>query len=215
MSHQKISPDKAAKRTCSRGLLLLGGSALLFGIATGGALAQPKAPDTPAKPAEKAAPKAMTQDPTALASLASFLRDYDHALAAGNRQFLTAHTVFPLPFAQGSYDMEAKAKEGKLASVAELLKARQTLRWPQALVPKNADDLTHLQRGVQKCDDKKSPDVPDFTQGGPAIELHGDEATLTYLNEPCESETHVVTLTFVRSGQTWRLRERAVRMGTS
>jgi hypothetical protein len=156
----------------------------------------------------------MSTDPATLTQLSTFLRDYHHALATGNRAFLAEHTVFPLPFAEAVYDMEAKARPGKLGSVAQLLKARQRLRWPESLVPKGPEDLPQLRRGAEKCSDK-APDVPDFGQGAPAIEIRGDQATLTYLASPCESETHMVTLHFAKTGQTWRLRERSVRVGTS
>lgn len=163
----------------------------------------------------------MHADPATLAQLASFLRDYHRAVATDDRAFLTEHTTFPLPFAEAVYDMEAKARHGKIGSVDELLKVKEQLLWPEVLLPKEAADFARLKRGAQKCKDK-SPEVPDWSQGEPAFELRADEATLTYLSNPCESETHVATLHFARtgqvsaqgSGQTWRLRERTVRMGT-
>ena len=156
----------------------------------------------------------MNADPAALAQLASFLRDYHHAVTADDRAFLTEHTVLPLPYAEGVYDMEAKARQSKVSSAEELLKHKEELLWPEVLLPKEAADFSHLKRGAQKCKDPKSPDVPDWTQGEHAFDVHGDEASLTYLSNPCESETHMVTLHFARSGQVWRLRERTVRMGT-
>jgi hypothetical protein len=191
----------------------LGSAALLACPAARAAAEAPPSAAAPASTAGKAAGSAMSTDPSVLTHLLSFLREYNHALAAGNRSFLAEHTVFPLPFAEGVYDMEAKAKERKLATIGDLMKVRQQLRWPQVLVPKTPEDLGRLKRGVQKCDDKKAPDVPDFSKGELAYAVKGDEATLTYLAEPCESETHVVTLTFVRSGASFKLRERAVRMG--
>lgn len=157
----------------------------------------------------------MDNDPTLAAQFTTFLGEYSRALAVGNRQFLTDHTHFPLPFAEANYDMEAKAHSGKLSSVAALLKARQRLRWPAVLVPKTPEDLGRLRRGGEKCSDAKAPEVPDWQQGEPAIELHGDHATLTYIAEPCESETHMVTLSFVRTEKTWRLQERTVRLGST
>ena len=161
---------------------------------------------------DKATPAAA--DPATQASLVAFLRDYHHALVSGNAPFLTEHTVFPLPIAEIEYDMEVKTRHTKLANVAALVHAKQRMRWPTELVPKEGQDLGRLRRGTQNCGDSKSPDKPNFSHGEPAIQLHGDEATLTYLAEPCGAETHLVTLSFTRTGQTWRLHERAVRKGT-
>lgn len=199
------------RRSPRRRTALLATPALLFSIAFAHA---DVAPPIPQKPAGKVATTAMNDDQAASAQLSAFLKDYHHALEAGDRKFLGEHTVFPLPFAEGVYDMEAKVKSSKLASVAALLKVRQKLQWPQELVPKSAEDLSKLRRGAEKCSDPKSPDVPDYSQGDPAIEVKGDHASLTYLASPCESETHVVILSFVRSGASWRLAGRAARVGT-
>lgn len=185
----------------------------LLGLAPLGSAGAGGAATSPRKNPGKAATPAMHADPATLTQLASFLHDYRSALASGDPRFLTEHTTFPLPFAEGVYEMEAKAKSGKVVSVEELLKHKETLLWPEVLQAKDGAQLAKLRRGAQKCGDTKSPEIPDWSQGGPAVELRGDEATLTYLSNPCESETHTVTLHFARSAQTWRLRERSVRMG--
>ena len=168
----------------------------------------------PAKPSKKAVSKAMNADPQMLTQLAAFLRDYHHAVQTADRAFLTAHTTLPLPFAEGVYDMEAKARAGKITTVDQLLSAKEALLWPEVLLAKDGAELKKLRRGTQKCGDPKAPEVPDWTQGEPALQLHGDkEALLTYLNYPCESETHLVTLVFLRSDTGWKLHERTVRMG--
>jgi hypothetical protein len=183
--------------------VLLGGQALL-GVAAAWAEVPPPVtqPPSSAKPAGDAAGQA---------SLTAFLRDYHQALATGNRSFLAAHTHLPLPVSELHYDMEAQIKPGQLASIGELLKGRQRLRWPATLVPKSAEELSRLRRGTEQCLDPKHPSLPDFSQGEPAVELHGDTATLTYLAEPCSAETHLVTLHFARSGSSWQLRERSAR----
>lgn len=155
----------------------------------------------------------MTADPTVLVQLAAFLREYHHALQSGDKQFLTAHTTFPMPYAEGVLDMEAKAKAQTLQSIADLLKVRKTLRWPQELVPKGPEHLAGLKCGQEKCSDPKKPEVPDWSKGEPALVVNGDEASLTYISNPCESATHMVILHFKRTDKTWRLKERAIRIG--
>lgn len=176
-------------------------------------------PRLPPKPTSKPAPpspsraKSMTADPMMLAQLSSFLREYHHALQEGNRRFLGEHTQLPLPFAEATYDMEAKAKSRQLASLDEVIAAKDRLRWPDAVLPASAADISRLRRGVQKCGDPKAPEVPDWTGGDPAFHIDGAQVTLTYLNQPCESETHMVTLTFARQGSSFKLLSRTIRMG--
>jgi hypothetical protein len=166
-----------------------------------------KAPAAPAPPA--AAPAAADVQ----GELAAFLKEYDRALAAGDRRYLAAHTAFPLPFAEAEYNMEAKATKRQLPSVDALLKARQRLRWPRALVPESGQALAGLRVGAEKCEDKAHGDVPDPAKGAPAVTLEGDAATLSYLAEPCSADSHIVTLRFERKDKVWRLKSRAVRMG--
>lgn len=168
----------------------------------------------PTKRSRKARGCVMTQDPTAMEQFVSFLRAYHQAVSGADRGFVAAHTVFPLPFASVSYDMEAKAKRRTLDSVDALLKEQETLLWPVVLVPKTVDELTQLRRGEQKCSDPQAPDVPDFAKGEPAFVVSGCEVSLTYLSNACESETHLVTLRFVRGETGWRLVDRSVRLGT-
>src|SRR5437868_2477904 len=104
MSTTRLRPPAALRPRLSSTVALLGGSTLLI------ASAYAHVPSSPDKPAGKAASPAMNSDPAVLTQLSSFLRDYHHALATGNRQFLAAHTVFPLPFAEAEYQMEAKAR---------------------------------------------------------------------------------------------------------
>lgn len=205
-----VTPFSRAHQSTLQGFTRLVGTALLC---LAGSLVQAQDSPKSQKPATVQAAKAMTQDAAPHSQLAKFLRDYHHALHAGDHKFLSEHTVFPLPFAKAVYDMEAKPHDGKLRSVAELVKAKETLLWPKELVPAKEEDLAALQRGVEKCRDPKGADVPDFGQGGPAIAVSDDEATLTYLAEPCAAETHVVTLTFARKDKTWRLRSRTISMG--
>ncbi len=155
----------------------------------------------------------MHADSATLAQLSAFLREYHAALRDGNRRFLERHTRFPLPFAQVVYDMEAKGQPGSIASIDALLAAKATLLWPEAVLPQSAADIPRLRRGAQKCGDPKSPEVPDWSQGEPAFAIHDKDVQLTYLAQPCESETHLVTLTFVRDGAAWQLSQRSVRMG--
>lgn len=156
----------------------------------------------------------MTSDNKLLTQASAFLREYHHALTVGDQQYLSDHTTFPLPFAEGVLDMEAKVHARTLKSMDEFLKVRRTVRWPTALVPKNPEHLSGLKTGREKCGDAKKPDVPAWQKGEPAFVLKGDEASLTYIAAPCESETHMVTLRFKLDGNTWRLKERAVRMGS-
>lgn len=155
----------------------------------------------------------MPGTPNTLAQLSAFLREYHAALRDGNRRFLEAHTQLPLPFAQVVYDMEAKGQRGSIASLDALLSAKESLLWPEAVLPKSAADLARLRRGAQKCGDAKAPEVPDWNQGEPAYAISDREVRLTYLAQPCESETHMVTLVFARTAAAWQLRERSVRMG--
>lgn len=155
----------------------------------------------------------MNSDNNLLSQASAFLREYHRALGAGDQQYLREHTSFPLQFAEGVLDMEAKVRSRTLTSIDELLKVRRVIRWPTALVPKGPEHLRSLKTGREKCADEKKPDVPNWRQGEPAFVLKEDEATLTYIASPCESETHMVTLIFKRDGNTWRLHERAVRMG--
>lgn len=180
-------------------------SAALFGSLSACALAAP----TPTK----ASTQAMHADSATLAQLSAFLREYHAALRDGNRRFLERHTRFPLPFAQAVYDMEAKTQPGSLASMDELIGARTKLLWPDAVLPQSAAEIPRLRRGAQKCSDPKSPEVPDWSQGEPAYVVSESEVQLTYLAQPCESETHMVTLVFAREGASWLLRQRSVRMG--
>lgn len=205
--HEEPAPRRAAP---SRLALLCAGLALWAFTGTPGAAAESpavKAPTVPAAPA--AAPAAAD----AQGELAAFLREYDRALAAGDRRYLAAHTAFPLPFAEAEYNMEAKATKRQLTSVDALLKARQRLRWPKALVPESGQALSGLRVGAEKCEDKAHGDVPDPQKGAPAVKLDGDAATLSYLAEPCSSDSHIVTLRFERKDKVWRLKGRAVRMG--
>lgn len=169
--------------------------------------------EPPATPASSDRPSAMDSDNKLLTQASAFLREYHHALTTGDQQYLRDHTSFPLPFAEGVLDMEAKVHSRTLTSLDDLLKVRRVVRWPTALVPKNPEHLRGLKTGREKCGDNKKPDIPNWRQGEPAFVLKGDEASLTYIASPCESETHMVTLKFKLDGTTWRLRERAVRMG--
>lgn len=155
----------------------------------------------------------MTQDPASIEQFVSFLREYHQAVQSDRRDFLLAHTKLPLPFASVSYDMEAKAKRHALGSVDALLNEKETLLWPAVLVPKTAAELWQARRGEQKCSDPQAPEVPDFAKGDPAFAVSGCEVSLTYLSNACESETHMVTLRFVRGEKGWQLGERSVRMG--
>ncbi len=167
----------------------------------------------PASAQAKPAPALITVETAAQAAFVTFLQGYHKALQESDAHFLTEHTSFPLPIAEIEYDMEVKSRHSKLPAVAKLVHARERLLWPAELVPKAAEELGKLRRGIEKCDDAKSPDKPNFALGDPAITLHDTSATLTYLAEPCAAETHMVTLTFVRAGKTWRLRERTVHKG--
>lgn len=155
----------------------------------------------------------MPSDPALQTLLTNFLQQYHRAVETSDPSFLTAHTTFPLPFESVAYDKEAKSHSGQIASVEALLAAIETLRWPDAVVPKDPSDLIKLRRGIQKCNDPKAPELPDFSQGDAAIEQHGEDVALTYLAQPCEAETHLVTLHFARSGTSWRLVKRTVKMG--
>lgn len=163
--------------------------------------------------AQAASATAQAAAPDAQGELAAFLKEYDRALAAGDRRYLAGHTAFPLPFAEAEYNMEAKAAKRQLTSVDALLKARQRLRWPAVLIPPNGQALAALHVGAEKCEDKAHGDVPDYGKGGPAVKLDGDAATLSYLAEPCSADSHIVTLSFERKDKVWRLKGRAVRMG--
>lgn len=156
----------------------------------------------------------MTQDPASLEQFVSFLREYHQAIQSDHRDFLSAHTKFPLPFASATYEMEAKAKRHVLGAVDGLLKEKETLLWPAVLLPKTAAELAQLRCGEQKCGDPQAPEVPDFSKGALAFAVSGCEVSLTYLASACESETHMVTLRFARGDKGWQLQERAVRMGT-
>ena len=157
----------------------------------------------------------MSADPSVMTSLAVFLREYHRALSVGDAAYLEAHTTLPLSFSQAELDMEAKVFTKKLRTIADLLKVRRLLRWPQNLVPRGPEDLAQLKRGRQKCDDPKHPSIPNWKQGEPAVEIAGDVASLSYLAMACAAETHVVILRFVREANTWRLRERAIHLGTT
>jgi hypothetical protein len=187
--------------------ILLGGEAL-----TGVSSVWADPPTTPATPPAEAA-AALSADPATLASLATFLRDYHRALSSGDTAYLGEHTVFPLKVAEVVYDMEVKIRRSKLSSAASLARMKQRVLWPAELVPDGPQALARLRRGTVNCADPNSPDKPDFTKGEPAIELRGDEATLTYMAIACDAEAHVAILSFVRSDKTWRLRERSVRRG--
>lgn len=143
--------------------------------------------------------------------LVAFLRNYDRALADGDGAFLGRHTIFPLALAGVEYDMEAKVRRTNVLSVANLLKNRNALRWPENLVPKDARDLRNSHRGVEKCADADHPDVPDFNRGSAALHLEKEKATLTYLAEPCAAEAHFVVLEFTRRDREWMLSGRTVR----
>lgn len=171
--------------------------------------------DSPAASAKTPAPKAeaITADAATQAALATFLRDYHRALSTGDAAYLTEHTVFPLPIAELVYDMEVKIEHSKLATAAALVQAKGRVLWPAELLPDGPQALRGLRKGLVNCANLKPTDKPDFTQGEPAIQLHGDEASLTYMAEFCDAEAHVAILSFVRSGQTWRLRDRSVRRG--
>lgn len=155
----------------------------------------------------------MQADSATLAQLSAFLREYHAALRSKNRRFLLRHTRFPLPFAEVVYDMEAKGQDGSLASIDALLAASETLLWPEEVLPQQGADLPRKKRGAQKCKDPKSPEIPDWSQGEPAYTITDQEVQLTYLAQPCESETHMVTLVFARSDTAWQLRQRSIRMG--
>lgn len=169
-------------------------------------------PSALAKPAPEAA-GALAADPEAQAGLAAFLRDYHRALSAGDTAYLGEHTVFPFKLAELVYDMEVKVRRHKLASAASLVRSKQRLLWPAELVPNGPQALAGLRRGTVDCADPNSASKPDFRKGEPAIELRGDQATLTYMVVACDAEAHVAILSFVRSDKTWRLRERTVRRG--
>jgi len=65
----------------------------------------------------------------------------------------------------------------------------------------------------ETCGDPKSPEASDWSQGEPAFAIRDKDGQLTYLAQPCEPETHLVTLAFVRDGAAWQLSQRSVRMG--
>lgn len=187
--------------------ILLGGEAL-----TGISSVWADPPSAPATPAPEVA-ATLAADPATQAAFATFLRDYHRALSSGDAAYLGEHTVFPFKLAELVYDMEVKIRRNKLASAASLVRMKQRVLWPAELVPDGPQALARLRRGTVDCADPNSPDKPDFKKGDPAIELRGDEATLTYMVVACDSEAHVAILSFVRSDKTWRLRERAVRRG--
>jgi hypothetical protein len=149
-----------------------------------------------------------------LTELVSVLRNYRRALADRDSAYLTAHTALPLRYTDADLDMEAKPVSRRIASIANLLRVRDNLSWPPALVPDTSAGLDTLKRGAEKCSDPTHSDIPDWGKGEPAFEQHGDIVTLTYLAAPCEATTHLVTLTFESFGNTWRLSERAIRLGT-
>jgi hypothetical protein len=169
-------------------------------------------PSAPAKPAPEAA-AVLAADAATQASLAAFLRDYHRALSVGDAAYLSEHTVFPFKLAELVYDMEVKIRRHKLASAASLVRMKKRLLWPAELVPDGPQALAQLRRGTVDCADPNSSSKPDFRKGEPAIEVRGDEASLTFMVIACDSEAHVAILSFVRSDKTWRLRERTVRRG--
>lgn len=168
----------------------------------------------PAQKNRKAHGCAMIQDPVAIDQFVSFFREYHRAVATADLAFLTLHTRFPFPFGQASFDMEAKPQQKFLQAAVALVAAKEELLWPAVLVPKNAADFQQFRRGQQKCSDPVSPEVADFQKGEPAFAANGREVTFTYLSNPCEAETHFVTLRFVCETKGWQLAERAVRMGS-
>lgn len=185
--------------------------------ASAGAPVPPKIANAPT--AKAPGPVRSAMDPVLLGELVTFLRDYDRALETGDRAYLKAHTVWPLPFASVEYNMEAKTRGGRLASVEALLAGspppRDLLRLPKELVPASPQALPELKQGVQQCEKKDAAATPDFTQGAPALNFRPDgSVTLAYLSEPCAAETHIVTWTIKKAAGSWRLAGRATRMGT-
>lgn len=148
-----------------------------------------------------------------LVELATLIRDYRRALEDSDTAYLSKHTTFPMSIAEADLDMEAKPVARRLESVADLLRAREVLMWPQALEPDNPEALASLKRGAEKCSDPVHPDVPDWKKGNQAFRVSGDSATLTYLAAPCEATTHRVVLRFRRDAGVWRLHERTLQLG--
>lgn len=152
-------------------------------------------------------------DAAALASLAVFLRDYRLALSTGDRRYLAGHTVLPLAVEELVYDMEVKVRRRLLATAADVLRAKDELIWPAEFAADSPQALLTWRRGDVDCLDPASPDRPDYRRGEAAIAFEDDEAQLTYLVAACDSQAHSARLSFVRSGDTWRLRERTVVVG--
>jgi hypothetical protein len=162
----------------------------------------------------QAQPTSDDSSPRSLSELVSVLRDYRQALAERNTTYLAKHTLFPMSYAEADLDMEAKALARRIGTVAELLRIRENLIWPEAVAPATVDALVSLKQGTEKCSDAAHPDIPDWQKGAPAFDRRGDVATITYLASPCEAATHRVTLRFDYLYCTWWLRERAIRLGT-
>jgi len=165
-------------------------------------------------PPAHAQPTRDDSSPISLQALVEVLRDYRNALAVADSTYLAAHTEFPMPYAEADLDMEAKSVRRRIGTVEDLLRIRETLTWPQTLVPATPNALVALKVGAEKCSDPVHPDVPDWGRGEPAFDRHGDVATIRYLAQPCEATTHRVTLTFSYRDSTWRLRSRDIRFGT-
>lgn len=159
-----------------------------------------------------AQPLSDDSSPISLRAFIQTLHDYREALARGDRAYLALHTDFPLPYVEADLDMEARPIPHRLANVEDVLRVRETLSWPQALVPATVGALVALKSGAEKCSDPDHPDVPDWSAGKAAFVRRSDLATLSYLEAPCEAATHVVTLTFVQRDTTWRLRRRDIRI---
>ena len=183
-------------------------------VASGSSDGQSRKPVTRSVPSNQEKGRAMAMDAKEKGDFAAFLRAYHQAVKNADTTFLTAHTLLPLPFAQGTYQLEAKAQKLKFGTVGELLKAKEVLLWPENLLPKTAADLAQMKSGKQKCGDAASPEIPDWMQVEPAFQVQATAATLTYLSNPCESETHRVTLHFMKGESGWKLTERSVKMGT-
>ena len=101
-------------------------------------------------------PVRSAMDPVLLNELTAFLREYDHALETGDRAYLSAHTVWPLPYTATEYNMEAKAQSKRLATVDALLAGtppvREGLRLPKAVLPATPQALAQFEAAIAAPD---------------------------------------------------------------
>jgi hypothetical protein len=153
-------------------------------------------------------------DPLQAQAAVALLAGFAQALKRGDAVFIAAHTEADLEIQWVEYNMEAKILSAKLTTAREILRAKNRFELPKEFLAALQTKPLAVHVGKQRCDSSK-PDKADFHKGPLALRASSKEVQVSFIAQPCDSQTHVTTWILSSSEQGLKLKAIRVRLGPS